>query len=89
MAGPTQPTTGEDINFRAMLHKTTAGFTIPYGSTFSSTRSDVLENIRSFTGTFQMAVRAFGNHQTTRPISSAKTGAVMSPLHEGSVNGMS
>lgn len=40
-------------------------------------------------GPFQMAVRAFGNHQTSPPISPAKTGAVMSPLHEGSVNSMS
>lgn len=31
----------------------------------------------------------FGNHQATPPISPAKTGAVMSPLHEGSVNDMS
>lgn len=68
---------------------TSALFTTPYGSTFSSTSSDAFENIRSFTGTFQMAVRAFGNHQTTPPISPAKRGAVMSPLHEGSVNSVS
>lgn len=68
---------------------TPALFTSPYGSSFSSTSSDAFENIRSLTGAFQMAVRAFGNHQTTPPISPAKTGAVMSPLHEGSVNGMS
>lgn len=42
-----------------------------------------------FTGTLQTAARAFGNHQSTPPISPAKTGAVMSPLHEGSVNDMS
>lgn len=42
-----------------------------------------------FTGTLQMAARACSNHQTTPPVSPAKRGAVMSPLHEGSVNDMS
>lgn len=42
-----------------------------------------------FTGTLQTAARACSNHQTTPPVSPAKRGAVMSPLHEGSVNDMS
>lgn len=41
---------------------------------------------KQFTGTLQMAARALDNHQTPPPFSPAKRGALMSPLHEGSVD---